>query len=599
MVATTTAAAAVRGIRPGSRVWVGSGCAVPLSLLAALEATGTPDIEYLSYLLSATGPEPARYRHRTFLVSGAQQKAVEEGRVEYVPMALAEVPRLLATGRLRVDAALLQVTPPDARGFVSLGISVDLAQAILETGCPAIAEINPNMPRTHGQSHVPAARFEALVETAAPIVEYIHPPAGEAIGRIARYVAALIEDGSTLQFGLGRLPAETMKHLAHHRDLGLHDDVLTDGIVDLALSGALTGARKNRYRYRIVGSTAFGTRKLYDFVHDNPGIAMLPIDQVADPLVIAEQHRMVSVMQAFAIDVTGQPSVDQYDGRVYGGVSTLNAFMRGAARSQGGKSILCLASLGPDGQSAIRPSLRAGESAGIARSGVHYVVTEWGIAHLFGRSVRERALALIEIAHPNFRDALLKEAAGLGYLRPGQQLASQRAWPVEEERRVRLKDGAELLVRPSRAGDAEALRDLFHRMRPEDQYTRFFRRMRSLSQAEAESLCNVNHDSEVAFLAVTGERDAETVIASAVYFVNPETNMAEVAFMVAPDFQNRGLGTAMQAVLADFARRKGVRGFVVETLRGNRPMWRLAMAAPGTKTIESEDDIVRVTTLFG
>jgi acyl-CoA hydrolase/L-amino acid N-acyltransferase YncA len=589
---------AVEMIRPGSRVWLGAGCATPMRLMAALEERAPADIEYLSYLATSVTSGRAGYRHRTFLVTSGMEAAVAAGRVDYVPMSLAEVPVLLATGRLKVDVALLQVSPPDARGFVSLGIAVDLAPAILATGCLAIAEVTPAMPRTHGDSFVPADRFAAMIETTDPIAEYIHPPTGERAPRIARYIAAMIDDGATLHLGPGRWPAETMKYLGDRRHLGMHSDVLTDGIVDLVESGALTGARKSRDRYRIVGSTAFGTQRLYDFLHDNPGIAMAPIDRTADPELIAAQHAMVSVGQAFAIDLTGQACVDQLDGKLYGGVSNLAAFMRGAARSPHGKAILCLASRGRDGASAIRPRLRPDEAVGIARSDVHFVVTEWGIAHLFGRSIRERALALIEIAHPDDREALLREAIAIGHLGAGQRLASQRDYPVEEERRITLADGRTVLLRPTRAGDAPALQALFHRLREEDRYTRFFRRMKSLSLPEAEALCNVNHATEVAFLAVTGERDAELVVGSACYFVDSSTNLAEVAYMIAPEMQGQGLGRAAQAVLVDFAKRHGVRGFVADILPGNQAMRRLAMAIPGKVTVDAEPDLVRVTALF-
>ena len=592
-----SAAMAVRRIRPGSRVWLSSASAVPRVLVEALEARELPDIEYLTYFAGEARLGPSS-RHRTFLVSAALSQLEAQGRVDYVPLSLAEAPPLLASGRLKVDAALVQTSPPDARGFVNLGIAVDLTPAVLATGCLAIAEINPNMPRTHGDSFVPACRFAALVESAGPIAEFINPPTGDEAPEIARFIASIIEDGSTLQVGLGRWPSQALKHLADRRDLGIHSDVLSDGIVDLAVSGALSGARKSHDPFRIVGSTAFGTRRLHDFLHENPGVAMRPIEQVAATATIAAQHRMVSVTQAFAIDVTGQACVDRYDDRPYGGVSTQPAFMRGAARSRGGKAILCLGSIGPDGSSSIRAQLRPREAVGIARADMHYVVTEWGIAYLYGRSIRERALALIEIAHPDARDALLREAAELGYLPKGQRLASERAYPVEEERRIALKDGTDVLLRPTHAGDAAALIRLFHQLDEQDRYTRFFRRMRTLSMAEAESLCNVNHETSVAFLAVTGEREAETVIGSGCYFVDRDTNLAEVAYMVAHEYQRRGLGRALQETMTDFARRHGVRGFYAEIMPGNIAMRRLAMTAPGTVTTESEGDTLRVTRVF-
>ena len=299
-------------------------------------------------------------------------------RLEYVPICLEEVPELLATGRLPIDVALLQVSPPDARGFVSLGVSVDLAPAVLAVARHVIAEVNPAMPRTHGESFVHVDRFDALVSVDTPVTEYRHPPTGETAEMVARYIAAVIDDGSTLQIGLGRVPNEALRYLKDRRDLGIHSDVITDGVVDLVEAGVVTGRHKTHHRDRIVASYCLGTRRLYDFVHDNPRLAFLPIDQVCDPAAIAANPRMVSITQAFAVDLTGQVCVDQFGGEFYGGVSTQAAFIRGAARSAGGKPIICLASTTDAGASRIKPLLEAGDGVGIARSDVHYVVTEYG-----------------------------------------------------------------------------------------------------------------------------------------------------------------------------------------------------------------------------
>jgi RimJ/RimL family protein N-acetyltransferase len=272
--------------------------------------------------------------------------------------------------------------------------------------------------------------------------------------------------------------------------------------------------------------------------------------------------------------------------------------MRGAARSTGGKPIICLASTTENGASRIKPLLAAGEAVGIARSDVHYVVTEYGIAYLFGKSIRERAVSLVEIAHPNHREELLAAAKRLGYVPSQQFLASQAGYPVHEERRVRLKNGADVLVRPARAADAGALQALFHRLSPEDVYTRFFKRMRSLSFKELQTLCNVNHETEVAFLAVTGPRENEVVAGSGCYFLDPTTNLAEVAFMVAPEWQGAGLGTALQARLQEYAVGRGVRGFVAEILPRNARMLRLASRVSGVVTTSRDEDAVHVTVTF-
>ena len=426
---------AVSPIRAGSRIYIGTGCAAPRSLIAALEMMEPrpADLEFVNFLTTSALPQVggasrSHYRHRAFFVGSEMRGLAASGQLDYVPISLEEVPRLLTSGRLPIDVALLQVSPPDARGFVSLGVSVDLAPAILSVARMAIAEVNPAMPRTHGESFVHLDRFDALVKVDVPVAEYVHPKIGEIAERVARYIASIIDDGSTLQIGLGRVPNEALRYLKDRRDLGIHSDVITDGVVDLVEAGVVTGRRKSRHRDRIVASYCLGTRRLYDFIDDNPRFAFLPIDQVCHPRHVSDQSRMVSITQAFAIDLTGQVCVDQFVGEFYGGVSTQVGFIRGAARSHDGKPIICLSSTTDDGASRIKPLLEAGDGVGIARSDVHYVITEYGIAYLFGKSIRERALALIEVARPRWHEELLKAAQKLGYVRADQYLASQAAY---------------------------------------------------------------------------------------------------------------------------------------------------------------------------
>ena len=404
-----------------------------------------------------------------------------------MPISLEEVPVLLASGRLPIDVALLQVSPPDARGYVSLGVSVDLTPAVLSVARRVIAEVNPAMPRTHGESFVHLGCFDALVKVDTPVAEYRHPEIGE-IGNASRATsprssrtARRCRSGSDASPTRRCLISGTVATSASTA-------TSTDGIIELIEAGAVTGRRKTRHPGRIVASYCLGTRRLYDFIDDNPQFLFLPIEQVCDPEEVAANPRMVSITQAFAVDLTGQVCVDQFQGQFYGGVSTQAAFIRGAARSPGGKPIICLASTTDDGASRIKPLLEAGDGVGIARSDVHYVITEYGIAYLFGKSIRERAVALIEIAHPRWREQLLERAKQLGYAPSEQYLASHAAYPVHEERAVELKNGAKVLIRPARAADAGALQALFHRLSPDDVYTRFFVSSLAVVRGAAEPL---------------------------------------------------------------------------------------------------------------
>ncbi len=598
---------AVKLVRPGNHVFLGTGCATPSTLVRALEELRPPpaDVEFVSFLTTGLIAEDLSegrsrtIRHRVFFVGSDVAHLHGAGLLDYVPISLSEIPALMDSGRLRIDVAFVQVSPPDERGYVSLGTSVDITLHAVRSAKKVIAEINPHMPRTFGQTFIHIDRFDAVVMVDSPIAGYSHPPAGAVATQVARYIAGVIEDGSTLQIGLGRIPNEALRYLTDRRDLGIHSDVITDDIIPLIEAGVITGRRKNINVGTIVASWCLGTQKLFDLIHENPAFSFQPMNLVSDPRIVAQHDKMASITQAFAIDLTGQVCVDQFQGNFYGGVSTQPDFMRGAARSRGGKPIICLASTTDDGKtSRIRVHLEAGEGVGIPRSNVHYVITEYGIAYLFGRSIRERALALIEIAHPDFRAGLLAEAKERGYVHSEQLLVSAAAYRITEERKVKLKNGQEVLLRPARASDAAALQELFQRMSEEDVYTRFFRRMKQLTYKEAQNLCNVNNETDVAFVAVTGERENETIIGSSCYFLNPTANLAEVGYMIEQEWQGSGLGGALQKVMADYAKARGVKGFVAEILPRNIKMLKLAASACERVTTENDGDCVHVTMWF-
>jgi acyl-CoA hydrolase/GNAT superfamily N-acetyltransferase len=599
-----TAEQAARFVKPGDNVFVGTGCASPRTIVAALEALDAPPPDVCLHHFLTTGayegaaPAGTQFRHRVFYVGTDMQPFVRSGAADYVPVRLLSVPRLLETRRIDIDVAFIQVSEPDDYGFVSLGVSVDITMAVVHHARLVIAEVNPNMPRTHGDTFVPLSAIAHVVAVDTPLPTFTHELAGDVAEQIGKYIAGVIDDGATLQIGLGRIPNEALRHLLDRRDLGIHSDVITDGIVDLISAGVITGSRKTVHRNKIVASYCLGSERLYEMLDDNPQFHFLPIEHVSEPTVISTNHKMVSITQAFAIDLTGQTSIDQFDGQFYGGVSTQPDFMRGASRATDGKPIICMTSTTDDQEtSRIRPSLSDRDGVGIPRSDVHYVITEYGIAYLFGKSIHERALALVEIAHPTFRPWLLDEARRLGYVTSEARVRRARPYQIEEERSITLKDGRSVLIRPAKASDVQSMRALFHRLPEQDVYTRFFRRLRSLSFEDAQNLCSVDNESEVAFVT-TSAREHETLVGSGCYFVDDATNLAEVAFMIDPQWQGTGLGSALQQRMKEYALARGLRGFVAELLVTNARMLNLAKAASDDVTISRDGDTLVATIRF-
>ena len=343
----TSAEEAVSVIQPGDHVFIGTAYATPLGLVQALERIDPPVPEVQLYHFLTTGAvaheegmPQTHYPHHSFFIGSDVRAAAALGIADYIPISLAQVPSLIENGRIPVDVALIQVSLPDEYGYVSLGVSVDITSAAVHRARKILAEINPLMPRTLGDTFVPMSRIDHFVPVETPVIEYLHPPAGPIAEPIARYIASIIDDGSTLQIGIGRIPNEALKYLVDRQDLGIHTDVLTDSIVPLIERGIITGDQKSTHRGKIVASYCLGTRRLYNVIDRNPMFSFHPIEHVSDIHLISRQRRMVSVTQAFAVDLTGQICADQFQGQFYSGVSTQPEFIRGAASAPGGKPII-------------------------------------------------------------------------------------------------------------------------------------------------------------------------------------------------------------------------------------------------------------------
>ncbi|MFZ4848210.1 MAG: acetyl-CoA hydrolase/transferase family protein [Caldilinea sp.] len=413
----TSAEEAVKAIKSSDRVFVHGGVATPAQLILALTARAEElrDVEIVH--LHTEGPAPyaaanytASFRTNCLFVGANIRNAVNEGLADYIPIFLSEVPGLFRRGILPLDVALVQISPPDRHGFCSLGVSVDVARAAVQVARHVIAQINPNMPRTHGDGliHVSALHSAVVVDDPLPEIVASQPtPLESAIGR---YVAELIEDGATLQMGIGAIPNAVLAALHTHRDLGIHTEMFADGAIDLIERGVVNNAQKRIHPGKVVSSFAMGTRRLYDFIDDNPQVVMLDVAYVNDTAVIRRNPRVTAINSAIEVDLTGQVAADSIGTVQYSGVGGQMDFVRGAALSEGGKPIIALPSATSKGISRIVPHLRLGSGVVTTRAHVHYVVTEYGIAYLYGRNLRQRARALIDIAHPAHRQALEKMA---------------------------------------------------------------------------------------------------------------------------------------------------------------------------------------------
>jgi acyl-CoA hydrolase/GNAT superfamily N-acetyltransferase len=566
---TVSAGQALACVRRGTRVFVGSGCAEPTLLVSALAARQeVADVEVLHIMTVGDAPyaratEAGRFRHNAFFIGPNVREAVAEGTADYTPVFLSEIPALFRSRRLRLDVALVAVSPPDAHGFCSLGVSVDVVKSALECAEVVVAEVNPHMPRTHGASFVHVDDIDFFARSEAPILELPVAIPDETSLRIGRFCATLVPDGATLQLGIGEIPNAVVAALGDKRDLGLHTEMLSENVVDLIESGALTCRRKTLHPGKAVTTFCMGTRRLYEYVHDNPFFEFLPTEFVNDPFVIARNERMISINSALQVDLTGQVCADSIGPRFYSGIGGQVDFIRGAARSKGGRSILALSSTARDGRvSRIVPLLTEGAGVVTTRGDVHTVVTEHGVAELKGRTVRERALALISVAHPDFRGDLLAAAKGRKIVPLGQVPWPDggKPYPVELESREVFR-GVEIHVRPIRPTDERLLRDFFYSQSAETVYPRGHAPLKSLGPEQIQQLCTVDYDRRMALVGILREGDAERMVAAARWALDPSTNLAEVVFTVHDDLQGRGIGTWMLDRLIGLARERGISGF--------------------------------------
>lgn len=574
----TTPEKAVKSIQRGRRIFIGSGAAEPNHLIEALISHGDHladnEIVHLLTLGKAPYTEPGlqkRFRHTAFFIGPNVREAVQQGRADFMPVFLSEIPQLIRSRRVRVDVALIEVSPPDRNGYCSLGVSVDIVRAAVDCADLVIAEVNPRQPRTLGSSFLHVSQIEHMIPVDDELSELEAGPLDEVSREIGRHVASLVPNGATLQTGIGKIPHAVVEALKDHRDLGVHTEMLSDSVIDLVEGGIVNGKKKTLLPGKIVTSFVMGSRRLYDWVDDNPVIEMRPSEYTNDPFVVARNDNMIAINSALGVDLTGQVASDTLMGKFFSGIGGQVDFIRGAARSNGGKPIIALPSTAKDGKkSRIQAGFEAGAGVVTSRGDVHYVVTEYGIADLWGKSIRQRALALIDIAHPDFRAELLESAKQKKYCFP-DQIASPIVYPWEDECTATIADDVQVRVRPVRISDEERLQELFYRLSDESTYSRFMQYKKAHPHEEMQQLVDLDYEHSMA-LVVTVDDETEQIIAMARYDLEPATNLADIAFVVLDAWQGKGIGTLLMKRMAEIGEKRGIGGFTADVLASNRAM---------------------------
>ncbi|MBN1283711.1 MAG: GNAT family N-acetyltransferase [Proteobacteria bacterium] len=604
-----SAAEAISHIKPGNKIFIGTGCAAPQMLIEALagDRHDVSDAEIYHLLTMGVAPYARerfseRYRFNSFFISENVRDAVQQGSGDYTPIFLSELPMLFESGRIPLDVALIQVTPPSPDGMVSLGVSVDIVKSATENASLVIAEINENMPWTCGNSQIPADYIDFMVPSDRPLLEYHPVEIDETIVKIGRHVASLIEDGSTIELGIGAIPQCIIEFLKEKKDLGIHTEMFTDQLVDLIEAGVVTGSKKNLDRGKVVASFLMGTEKLYRFVHNNPVVEMHPSQYVNDPFVIARQPRMVAINIALEVDLTGQVCADSLGTKFYSGIGGQLDFIRGASRSAGGKPIIAMKSTAMNEEvSRIVPILSPGAGVVTTRGDVHYVITEYGIADLHGKNIRERAMELIGIAHPKFRGELLRKAKEFKYVYEDQiEMAwSETRYPEEFERCQVIADGSQISFRPIRVTDEESIREFFYSLSSESVYHRFFQPVKSMPHSRVMPLVSIDYDKDMAIVATIQDAAGDKVLAVGRYMrSSKQERMAEVAFLVRDDWQNRGIGRSLMTFLVEIAQKSGIEGFVASVLHENKQMMSVFRSAGFSLRTTFEDGIYNVSFRF-
>jgi acyl-CoA hydrolase/GNAT superfamily N-acetyltransferase len=597
---------AVSKIKRGSRIFIGTGCGEPQHLIRAMvKDSRLQDImvyQMLSSTLAQYVDDPAflrRFSLKLFFISSTMRKAAFEGKIDYIPTYLSQIPRLFSSQRIGLDVAMIQVSPPDKFGYCSLGVSVDITRSGMENAKLVIAQVNPVMPRTWGDSFVHIDEIDYFVIKEEPLVEALPGSKDNEIARrIGHYVSQLVDDGSTLQIGFGHLPYSILKYLENKKDLGVHTQLITDGFLPLFEKKVITNRKKTLLPGRVVASLCMGSEKIYRFVDNNPMFYFRSSEFVNDPTVIARNDNLISISSALEVDLTGQVCSDSMGYLFYSGIGDQVDFLRGSAMSKGGFSIIALPSTAQNGKtSRIVPHLSEGAGVATTRGDVNFVITEYGIAELQGKSIYQRVIELAQIAHPKFREELIETAKKRHYI-----FADQLA-PIQDDLlflegykySFKMKNGKTVDFRPLLPSDEFAYRNFFYSLQEKTIYLRFFFKMKIFSHevVQKQWAC-IDYRKNMSVIGLVQKGGHQEIVAIGSYAMD-EPDRAEVAFVVREDYQGRGIASFLLDILEKIARENDYKGFSATVLRENQPMIHIFKKKyPNAKTSASSGSDIQI-----
>jgi acyl-CoA hydrolase/RimJ/RimL family protein N-acetyltransferase len=576
-------------IHAGDRIFIGTGCGEPQYLVKALinyvesNPKALLDAEVLHVWTLGLAPYAAEkfksnFRHNSFFVGNNTRDAINKGMADYSPVFLSQVPGLFRSRAISIDVALVQTSPPDPHGNLSLGVSVDIVKAAVEAASVVIAQVNAQMPRVHGDGFINISEVDFIIPFDEPLLEYENDVPDEVAQRIGKYVSRIVQDGDTIQVGYGSLPNAVLVNLMGKRDLGVHSEFFSDGITDLMKRGVITNRRKNIDRGKTVASFCMGKKETYDYIHDNPSIEFKTIEYTNNPFIISQIKNMTAINSALEIDLTGQATAESLGKTFYSGLGGQADFMRGAVVARGGKTILILLSTARKGEvSRIIPFLKEGAGVTLTRGDIHYVVTEYGIAYLHGRNVRERAMALIAIAHPDFQPWLLEEAKKEHLIYEDQAFmpGKRGIYPEHLETFRTTTKGLKIFLRPVKITDEGLMKDFFYSLSARSMHKRFMSLRVEMPHERLQQYLPVDYEKDMAIAALVKEGENEVLVGLGQYFLNRDQHTAEVAIVVGDDYQKKSVGTEILFYLTAIARQRGLLGFTAEVLLDNEPMLRL------------------------